>query len=690
MSVGTIRAHPGADQAVDEGLTDKLWRWGVAARPYSSVLVPGLAAFLEVTAYDPPTGLSLACLLPCILFVSLTGVWPPEGRRRLVPVRSFVGGVSFSALIGYLAGLPGLNALAVAVGSAVAAIVMAAVYRHGLANRTSWAPRRPGDLLWLFLGAAAAAFIAAILGASPYRRPFLLTVMDAISGTGPATISTADLVSVPILATRIFVWTGLGGLTVLMFWWHGVQRVLPRRALPLRLLPLVLGPSCLSVVYLSQDHPWLFLPLLASLVAGLIYTPYDATSYTVGVSLVAATCGIVVGGLTYDDPTLPDGALLDVVLTVSGYQTMLVVFFRDQFARVMCRLQQNEADARSQARLLDTIFQSMSDGMAIIDDRLNITMHNRAMRGLLRRPFPTRPPSSYARYFGLRRASTGEPIVDDEELGSHISNASPEVLVGEPGDERRISITTTPIIENTGSAIMLMRDITAEHALVEELRGFAGKVAHDLRSPLTSVVSWIEVASDELRDGDPEVARETIRRAAQAAIRMDGVIADWLAYTVSRKGVMQPVTLALQELVDDICTLATGAEGLSATVATPHTVYADPALTRQLVANIIGNAVKYRRPGQIPQVSVTSRPDADPTYVAISVADRGVGIPAGEEEAIFGEFTRSERDAAGYVGTGLGLALCRAIVHRHGGTISASTNADGGATFVFTLPAARH
>ena len=690
MGVHGTPGRPCPDIAAQEQSTTSPRPRGYAAvQPYSTILTPAIAAYLQVKAFDPGTGLSEGLVLPAILFVGFTGVWVPPGHPRYVPVWTFAGGVLAAAVAGAIAGLPPAHALGVALGSTLAAVAMAAIYRRGLADVTSWTPRTPQDVLWLLAAGISASLFAALIGAAPYRLPLPLPLVTGRSAADLAPfVITASPVSLGSLTARLFVWTGLGAVTVLMYWWTGLERVLPRRSLVLRLVPLVTAPPALALVYVDQAHPWLFLPLLASFLAGLIYTPYAATAYTVGVSLVAATLGMTIGGYNYLDPTLPNGAMLDIVLAVAGYQTLVVVLYRDQYARLNLQLQRNEAMARGQARLLETVFESMSDGIALIDENYHVTLHNRALRTLLRRPFPAAAPPSYAQYFGMRLSSTGEPIADDLELASHITSAAPEILVGEPGDERRLSVTTTPIIENSGTAVMLMRDITADHDRLEALRAFAGHVAHDLRSPLTSVVSWIEVAQEELEGGDANSATDTVRRAAQAAMRMDGVIADWLAYTVARKGIMQPAPVPLAELVEDVCELASGADGLRYTVSTPHTVYADPALTRQLFANLIGNAVKYRRPGHAPRLTVTSRPDADPDLVEISVADCGIGIPAGEEETIFGEFARSERDEAHHVGTGLGLALCRSIVERHGGTIRAATNADGGATLTFTLPRA--
>jgi signal transduction histidine kinase len=114
------------------------------------------------------------------------------------------------------------------------------------------------------------------------------------------------------------------------------------------------------------------------------------------------------------------------------------------------------------------------------------------------------------------------------------------------------------------------------------------------------------------------------------------------------------------------------------------TVHSDRVLLRQVIDNLLGNALKYTPPGQPVRVTVTAQPDRD-GRIAVEVADRGIGIPEGEHAAIFERFHRAYPDNR-YPGTGLGLAICQHVVERHGGVITATDNPDGGAVFRFTLP----
>jgi two-component system sensor histidine kinase KdpD len=107
----------------------------------------------------------------------------------------------------------------------------------------------------------------------------------------------------------------------------------------------------------------------------------------------------------------------------------------------------------------------------------------------------------------------------------------------------------------------------------------------------------------------------------------------------------------------------------------------DAVLLERVLANLFENAGKYTPPGSTVAVAAARHGQ----WLSVTVADDGPGLPPGQEEAVFDKFTRGERESA-KPGVGLGLAICRAIVGAHGGSIHAANRPEGGAAFVFTLP----
>src|SRR6185436_15083712 len=120
-------------------------------------------------------------------------------------------------------------------------------------------------------------------------------------------------------------------------------------------------------------------------------------------------------------------------------------------------------------------------------------------------------------------------------------------------------------------------------------------------------------------------------------------------------------------------------------ITTLPPVQADPVLVRQLVDNLVGNAIKYTAPGVVPALRISATTTGG--MVTVRIADNGIGIPEGQHDAIFGNFHRAHTTSA-YLGTGLGLAICKRIVERHGGDIAAVDDPGGGSCFIFSLPAA--
>ena len=107
-------------------------------------------------------------------------------------------------------------------------------------------------------------------------------------------------------------------------------------------------------------------------------------------------------------------------------------------------------------------------------------------------------------------------------------------------------------------------------------------------------------------------------------------------------------------------------------------------MTRQLLDNVIGNALKYTLPGQPAHIDISAEPGAN-GWTRVLVADRGIGIPTADQPHVFTSFHRAAAHTA-YIGTGLGLAICHRVIHRHGGAITASDNPGGGTRITFTLP----
>ncbi|GAB1640122.1 sensor histidine kinase [Krasilnikovia sp. MM14-A1259] len=374
---------------------------------------------------------------------------------------------------------------------------------------------------------------------------------------------------------------------------------------------------------------------------------------------------------------------------------------RDERAAVTSELAEEKAQASRQADLMNAIVNSMADGLAVEDRDGRLVMHNPAVATLLGR-VRTHDVDDASSFYGFRRLD-GSPIADHELPHRKVTSAcqghSMDVLVSNSDlpHDRIVRLTATPLTDPDGSldrSVVLIRDVTAETRQRDELASFAGVVAHDLLNPLTTVEGWTEAVDETLGDipEHPAVAaaHTGLARVERAAARMRGLVNDLLAYTTTRDASITPAPVDLTKVVTDVAdaridtAMAAEKPVPVFTVGDLHPVHADPVLIRQLLDNLVSNAVKYTAPGVIPHIWVTGACQDD--TVTVTVADNGIGIPAGQHAAIFDTFHRAHR-GKGYAGTGLGLAICKRTVERHGGTITAADNPGGGTRFTFTLPA---
>lgn len=235
-------------------------------------------------------------------------------------------------------------------------------------------------------------------------------------------------------------------------------------------------------------------------------------------------------------------------------------------------------------------------------------------------------------------------------------------------------------------------DITEQKEIREELarsnadlERFAYVASHDLQEPLRMVGSYVQLLAKRYRGKLDSDADEFIAYAVDGVKRMQQLINDLLL--VSRVGTRgQPfrevaIDRALDEALENLA--ASVAESAATVTRDPlPTVHGDPAQIIQLLQNLLGNAIKFRTK-EAPRIHVGARL-ADGMWL-ISVRDNGIGIDPKFHDRLFVIFQRLH-SASEYPGTGIGLAVCKKIVERHGGKIWVESEAGKGSTFLFTLP----
>ncbi len=375
-------------------------------------------------------------------------------------------------------------------------------------------------------------------------------------------------------------------------------------------------------------------------------------------------------------------------------------------------------DASAEQRaLLEVVFQASGDSIFSIDRHYRLTSFNEAFARVLRertgRAFQvgenvldsTRSAAERARMkASLDRALAGERFV--EEL----------FYPAPPAEGRWAELLRTPIRSPEGEVtgvVVYSKDITrrmlhyeraksanatlerliarrtAELAAVnEELEAFAYSISHDLRAPLRAIDGFARILERDFAAEVPEKAQAHLARIREAAGRMGALIEGLLAFSRLGRRALHVRELEVADVVRAALEdLAAEREGrpVELVVGELGTCRADPTLLRQVFVNLLSNALKYTRGREPARIEVRAFSLQDGTH-AWAVADNGVGFDMAYADRLFGVFQRLHREEE-YEGTGVGLALVRRIVERHGGRVWADARPGAGATFSFTLEA---
>jgi signal transduction histidine kinase len=224
-----------------------------------------------------------------------------------------------------------------------------------------------------------------------------------------------------------------------------------------------------------------------------------------------------------------------------------------------------------------------------------------------------------------------------------------------------------------------------------ELQDFTFVAAHDLQEPLRKIQTFSDRVRDECGNSLNERGLDFLVRVMNAARRMQSLIDALLQYSrISMK--QEPfrptdISGAVREVIEDLSARIVETKG-QVEVGPLPIIESDPTQMGQLFQNLLSNALKYHRPGVPPEVRVSSRPRRSGNkeeMCEITVSDNGIGFEEQFLPKIFLPFQRLHGPGA-YEGTGMGLAICRKIVERHGGTITAKSTPGKGSTFIITLP----
>lgn len=337
--------------------------------------------------------------------------------------------------------------------------------------------------------------------------------------------------------------------------------------------------------------------------------------------------------------------------------------------------------------LLEAIVENIPVGLAVVDQEgTPLIVNSEALRA-----FGKHDPADFTGWYEAEAYSLDGALVRPEERPIARTLATGEIVDAEilelviDGRRAIFEISTAPITGASGERIgglSIFRDVTVRQQVERAERDFVTNAAHELQSPLTAIVSAVEVLQAGAKDG-PE--RDVfLRHIERAADRLGRLVRALLILARAQMGVEPPrdELVALDPLLREIGSGLNLASGVELEVACPAdlAVVTNRELVEQAVVNLSENAAKQTSSGRV----VLGAGDADGERVEISVTDTGPGIPAADRRRVFERFYRVDGD--GRAGFGLGLAIVGAAVDALGGELELDSTPGVGTTVRLRIP----
>lgn len=261
-----------------------------------------------------------------------------------------------------------------------------------------------------------------------------------------------------------------------------------------------------------------------------------------------------------------------------------------------------------------------------------------------------------------------------------------EVLLDDVADDLSCTAPATPALGDLAADSIVTRRVAELQATVEALESFNRSVSHDLRGPLGSIVSLARLASDALDAQDPDLARQMLHLISGQAHRCSELVATLLSLARVDHAPMQRRCIDLNPIAHDVIEQLrverTDAHAPVITIRPLPPAWADAALLRTALLNLLSNALKFTRGRERPQVELSGMRCG--RWTTVHVRDNGVGFDPSASHQLFRPFVRLHTHE--YEGHGVGLSIVRSVVERHGGRIWARSSVGQGACFSFSLP----
>ena len=354
---------------------------------------------------------------------------------------------------------------------------------------------------------------------------------------------------------------------------------------------------------------------------------------------------------------------------------------------------------------------SMSQGLLIIEDDV-VVLSNEALSTMIAMPHDLLQPGALVKdvlqsCIDRRIAGfSGEEPVDASEFGRILFTGKPASLTVFSGYERWLRLDVTPT--SRGRSVMVFSDITDLKSREDELRRlvaraemadkakseFLANMSHEIRTPMNGVLGMAELLAKSNLDTRQKTFIDIIVKSGNALLTIINDILDFSKIDAGQM-TLRDVAFSPVEAIEDVATLlsAKAAEKdielvVRGAANMPAAVMGDAGRFRQIVTNLVGNAVKFTDRGHV-LIDLASNTTGEGVEIVIRVEDTGTGIPTEKMESIFEKFSQVDASSTRrHEGTGLGLAITDGLTRLFGGTLTATSEVGKGSAFIARLPMA--
>jgi len=347
-----------------------------------------------------------------------------------------------------------------------------------------------------------------------------------------------------------------------------------------------------------------------------------------------------------------------------------------------------EAELKEQTQRTSALFNRMVEGLIVVDAAGRIRLANRAASAL----------------FGFEGPAVGKSVLEATRhhgvaavvgrLERELEVLDHELRIDSMVAPRFLQVNALALRDASGAsdgAILVFHDLTRLRQLEGVRQEFVANVSHELRTPLSLIKSASETLLDGAKD-DPAAMARFLHIIDKHANRLALLIDDLLLLSTLDSGGLRlnrqplPVRSTVQDAIDDLQGRAHAREvTLKNLVPGALVAFADNDRMRQVISNLVDNAIKYGRAGGTTTVEGCELPDG---RIELAVIDDGPGIPKEAQERIFERFYRVDKARSREQGgTGLGLAIVKHVVQAHGGEVRLESEPGAGARFIIDLPA---